>query len=366
MKNYENIIEQFQKQTQADAEAIKGKFDSIERSIQELAQRNDGLIFAGGPAKSKTIVDAAVEQYEKHAEIFAKSGNLRIELDVKAAGDAVTTSSGRTIQSGGVGAPGINQIGLQYAIPMRQALGVTAFEYSRYTGLEGAASVQAGEGADKTAVRPTHTLVTQSSLTLAGYTVMSRQALNDSQELKRAVEVTLNRSIADALDSVLWAGNITPAWAGFDSLADTFTNSTYDVLADMVSATAADMQENGFQPTAVVMHPATWVQVITKRADAGANIETGLYLGGGYLEQTAPTLRGLDVVLSKSIPRGTGLVVDRQHVEVLVVQAPVIEIGTTGSQFTKNLATVLMETRVIPVFRTDGAMVLAVPAGVSV
>lgn len=341
-------------------EAQDKRIKELDSAITEIVQQGAGFKSVPGTNTRQTLGDAAVKAFSENAELFSKSG--RVTLELKAASDAVTTTSGRTIESGGVGAPGMNMIGLQYALPTREAIGLTALEYSRYTGIEGAAAVQATEGADKAAVRPGHSLIAQSSITLAGYTVMSRQALSDSNELRQAVEVTLTRSVANALDALLYDGSVTPAWTGFETLSTAFASTKYSVLADAISETVADMQEEGFQPTVVVLSPATWVQVCTERADTG----TGLYLGGNYLGQIEPAIRGLRVVLSASVRAGCALVVDTAHTELLTVQRPNITIGTVDQQFTQNLATLLLELRVIPVFRTTGASRLAVPDGVSI
>jgi hypothetical protein len=101
-------------------------------------------------------------------DLFTRTRTVRVEL--KSAGDASTTVNGRKILGVGVGAPGRGILGLQNALPSRGTVGTTAAEYSRYTGQQGVAAVQAAEGDAKAAVRPDHTLIQQAAITIAGHT----------------------------------------------------------------------------------------------------------------------------------------------------------------------------------------------------
>lgn len=357
--NTQNLISEFKQSIEADANAIKSRLDDLDRSIVEIAQKQVGYTSGDfGSRKSQSLGDEAADLFKQNADVFNKSGRLRLEL--KAASDPVTTASGRTIAMGGVGTPGGLILGLQNAMPTRQLIGTSALEYSRYTGLEGAAGVQANEGDAKAVVRPTHELITQAALTIAATTVMSRQALSDSQEMRRAVEITLNRACAATLDASLYNGTATPSWTGIGDLA-TEVFSDFDNVADAVSDTVGVMQLAGFVPDAIVVSPSTWVEIMTARADSGS----GVYLSGNYLGMTEPALRGLRVVLSASVPFNTALVIDSTHVELVTVQTPIVEVGLVNDQFQRNLVTMLLEYRVIPVLRTVGAVSLAIPDGVS-
>ncbi len=326
--------------------------EKINAALTELGQKSSGYLPGHFGTKSGDDLGAqVVAQFNENRSIFEKSKMVRLEI--KAAGDAITTSSGRTIASGGVGAPiGGRTIGLQNAIPARRLPATSAVEYSRFTGIQGGASVQAGEGASKSAIRPDHSLITQSALTVAGYANVSRQALNDSAELRQAINVTLMRSIASALDDALYDGNITPAWAGFSTLATAFSTSSYPALVDSISAAASTMQTDGFNPDVVAMHPTDWLKIITATGTASDH-----YMAS-YLGEVEMVLRGLRVVLSPSMSAGTAMVLDSQHSELLVVDDFSIEIGYTSDQFVKNVCTVLGELRVIPVFRTVGSALL--------
>ena len=299
-----------------------------------------------------TLGTQFVKALDVNRDLLAKTKSMRLEL--KAAGDVVSTSSGRNIVSGGVGGPGVTTIGLQHALTTRPAAGTSAVEYSRFTGQQGAAAVQAAEGAAKAALRPDTMLITQSALTVAGYTKMSRQALSDSAELKQAVDNTLARSVNMALDIALLSG-ATGFVGGFVSLATAYTSLFYRPLADAISEGVASMQETGFEPDVVAVSPADWLAISVLKDSQGA------YLSGAYLGKMPTEMRGLRVVLSPSVPAGKALLLDSAHTELLIVDGFTVEVGYENDDWTKNLVTVLGELRVIPLFRTVGAARLITP-----
>lgn len=314
---------------------------------QKSSARPDGI-----QTKASSLGEQFIKSFEANKDLFEKTRSVRLEI--KAAGDAITTANGRTIVSGGVGAPGATLLGLQNALTVRPASGTSAIEYSRYTGQQGAAAVQAGEGAAKAAVRPDHTLITQGALTIAGFSKMSRQAMNDSAELRRAVDTTLTRSVNTALDVALTTGG-TGFAGGFAALATAYTSLVYTSLVDAISEGVATMQTAGFAPDVVAVSPADWLSITVMKDTAGQ------YLSGAYLGAMPAEMRGLRVVLSPTVAAGKALLIDSTHTELLIVDGFTVEVGYVGDDFTNNLATILGEMRCIPVFRTVGAMRLITP-----
>ncbi len=318
--------------------------------LLQLEQKGAGGTFAGERSGLvKTLGSQFLESFEKNRELFEKTRSVRLEL--KAAGDAITTTGGRTIVSGGVGAPsGSAVIGFQYALPTAPAPGTSAVEYSRFTGTQGSAAVQAGEGAAKSAIRPNHELVTQTALTVAGYAKMSRQALNDSSELKKAVDITLSRAVGTALDVALVSGG-TGFSGGYTGLATAHNSAMYTLLVDAISEAVAAMQTAGFNPDVVVMTPASWLQAITARGTSNDH-----YFSGDYMGQMPTEMRGLRVVLSPTVTAGKALLIDSAHAELKIVDGFAIELGYENADFTNNVVTCLGEMRAIPVFRTTGSI----------
>ena len=338
---------------------VEAKFNEFTIEQRTLADRllqveqKGSAQFGERVTKAAGLGDLFIKQFDTNRELFEKTRSVRLEI--KAAGDAITTASGRTLIGGGVGAIAGGVLGLQNALMARPAPNTSAVEYSRYTGQQGAAAQQAAEGDTKAAVRPDHSLIVQSALTIAGYAKMSRQAMGDSAELKRAVEVTLNRSVGTALDAALVNG-ATGFIGGYETLATASTSLVYTSLVDAISEGVATMQTAGFNPDVVSLNPADWLSIVVAKGTANDH-----YLSGNYLGTMPTEMRGLRVVLSPSIDAGKALLLDSTHSELLVANDFSIEVAYAGDDFTKNVCTILGELRVIPTFRTVGSARLITP-----
>lgn len=308
--------------------------NGIERKVEDLG------------ALAAQAIDADLPSLEKHR-------TLRVEL--KAAGDPLTTGSVRSIVFGGIGAPEGQVLGIQFALPQRQLEAGTIVEYSRYTGVEGAAAQQVTEGSAKPGVTPTFAIVQQPALTFAGWTKVSRQALADQGEIRRVVNAVLSRSLNTAVDVGLVDG-ATGFAGGLEGLATASTSAIYEAVPDAVSEGIATMQVAGFSPDLVVLNPVTWLAVAVAKGELNDH-----YLAGDYLGVMPMQMRGVRVALSPSVDAGKALVIDTAHVELMVIGGTTLELGFDGNDFSRNLATMLIETRVAPVFRTVGAARLITP-----
>lgn len=341
---------------------IMKALDSVETNQAEIKDRllqleqKGSALPDGIETKGQSLGAQFLKSFEANRELFEKTRSVR--LQVKAAADAITTSNGRTIVSGGVGAVTGNVLGFQNAISNRPSPSTTAVEYSRYTGVQGAAAQQVAEGDLKSPTRPDHTLIVQNAITLTGYAKMSRQAMNDSAELKRAVDVTLSRSVATALDAALVNG-ATGFAGGYETLATASTSLVYTGMADAVSEGVSAMQVAGFNPDVVSLNPADWLAIVVKKGTSNDH-----YLSGNYLGAMPSAMRGLRVVLSPSVNAGSALLIDSSHSELLIVDGFQIEVAYSGDDFTRNLVTVLGEVRVIPTYRTVGSAMLITPKAV--
>lgn len=310
--------------------------------------------FDGPTQRGESLGSQVVKAFQANADTLAKSKSLRLEI--KAAGDTITTTSGRTNIGGGVGAPGSAiLLGVQNGLMQRNASGTSVSEYFRWTGTDGAAAVQAGEGAAKAPLRPNHTMITQSALTIAGYSKISRQALSDSAELKSAIDITLRRSVNTSLDSILNAGNVTPAWDGLLTLATAYTSLVYTALVDATSEGVSTMQIAGFVPDVVALNPADWLAITVAKGSDGHP------LSGAYLGVLPEAMRGLKVVLSPGVTVGKALVMDSGQIELLMCDDFSVEFGTINDQFVRNEISILSECRVIPIFRSIGGARLITP-----
>lgn len=345
-------------------ELVMKALDNIEDSLPEMKDRlllleqkagmKPGDMPGTGTAR-RTLGTMFHAELSKNMDLLSKTGRVRLNLELKAAGDAITTTSARSTLMGGAGAITGGVLGMQTGLPTRVVGSVSILDYSRYTGMQGAAAQQATEGSAKAAVRPDHTIISQKAIQLAGYAKMSKQALTDSAELQAAVDVTLRRSIDTALDVALCNG-ATDFAGGFEGLATAYTSLVYTAMPDAISEGVSTMQVAGFAPNVVFLNPANWLAIAVAKGTANDH-----YLSGSYLGAMPMEMRGLRVVLSPSVDAGKALLMDTSHTELLVLNGVNVEAGTDADDFTKNLVTILAEVRVIPVFRAVGAARLITP-----
>jgi len=362
MQSIDSQIEMFKTAIAQSGAEVAEKINKLERklddSITELVQMNSGYKVMPGETSAKGFAANAAKAIAEHVPHLDKHGSLRLE--VKAAGDLVTTLQTGNTQNVGLGAPVGVPMGLQYACRSMELIGASSVEYSRYTGMEGAAAVQAAEGDLKAALRGQWTLINQPSITVAGYSNVSRQALHDGTQLRAAIQSVMGMSLNRTIDTMLWSGSGT-LFDGFYSLSSVFLSSTFVGLPDAVAEAIAAVQASGCNPTHVVVSPTTWVNITVAKA-AGS----GEYLTGSYLGMVQPMLHGLPVVLSLSVPDGRAVLIDSNNVEIVVTQNPTIEIGYVSDQFIRNTATLLIETRVAPVVKASAGITFVVPSGASV
>jgi HK97 family phage major capsid protein len=287
-------------------------------------------------------------------DLLAKTGRVSLEVEFKAAGDPTTTTNVGTTANMTGQAPG-QVLGIAAVLQMRGG-GASTLDYPRYTGVQGAAGVQAAEGDTKAAVTADFTLISQSAITVAGYAKASRQAVQDAPELQALIDGVLRRELYKALDVVLVDGSVAPAFTGYEALATAYTSLVYTPMVDAISEGVSTMQQAGFQPDAVVLTPADWLAIVTAKGTANDH-----YLSGNYLGALPQAMRGLKVALSSNVASGKALLIDSAFLDVLMPQTITVTVGLDGNDFTKNLATVLAEMRVTPAFRATGAARLITP-----
>lgn len=169
------------------------------------------------------------------------------------------------------------------------------------------------------------------AMTVAAYAEMSRQAMTDTPELQRTVDTVLPARLDTKLDAVLINGSGTD-WDGLDALASPYVHPDDD-LVDAIGQGADQVLTAGFVPDAVLLNPTTWTQLRTAKDGNGR-------YQGSYLESPPPAILGLPMYLSPATAAG---------------EAVSAELGYTGTQFTANLATLLVEMRVAALYRAVGA-----------
>ena len=210
----------------------------------------------------------------------------------------------------------------------------------------GAAS-QAGEGAAKAEQTITVTLITAAIETVACWTPISIQALNDTSQLQRFVDAVLTQLVLAELDRQLLNGT----GAAAHQLDGVVTGaSTYDTgltLAgdgslDIISHAQAQLFGVGVTPNAVVLSPTAAERVKLAKDDNGG------YLWGAPAAGAPASVWGLVPVVDPNLSTVDFLVGDftARSVEFLVREEVVVEVSREHSDyFVRNLAAVRAEAR---------------------
>jgi len=349
-------IAEFKAAAEGHATKINGRFDDIEARLQNAEQlivSQPSSAPSAGIGGINLFASAATVEIQNHADELDRHGRLRLTVQ-SAATDLITTETVGVTQNVGTGAPRVPKLGLQYALNNITDTTASTVQYSRFLGTQGDAAVQASEGALKAAVRGEWLLVDQPSITVAGHSRCSKQALRSNTQLQSALQNVMTGSLGRGIDDMLWNGEA-GKFAGFAALAYAHT-SAFEALPDAIIDAVAVVQSFGSSPTAVVMAPATWVAIVTTKAEG-----SGEYLSGDYLGSPTMSVHGLPVVLSLSVPAGKAVLIDSASAELIVTAPPTIEVGYVDQQFIKNESSLLVESSVAPVLKNAYACCLVTP-----
>jgi len=368
--------------------AKKGECAVAWQRFDEYRTENRGAL--GGKRKSGPIVDRAIElhqAYEKLAqeatdlegqlwESFERNGGggkSRAATDVEfgrvdgIAAAVVKTLGGGSVDglkalvSGASPVPGffderIRQLPqrarfVRSLIPIEQ-IDSDTFNYTRQTVRTIlAAPVAAG------ALKPTSVItiekVTGNVQTIAHLSEpIDRTILNDYDTLSGFLDAELRYGVLFAEDNQLLNGNGTPpnlpgilTTAGILSQArgaDAHHEAFYKAI------TAVRNQDSPYEPDAIVMHPLDWQTIRLAKAADGMNLTAPI------VESDPDRLWGKEVVTTRAIAAGTGLVgafgvgaklYDREEAQVAFAESGAL--GSGGVEiFSRNLVVARAEERV--------------------
>lgn len=357
MTELKSVFDEQGKLWQSYKEAVDARLGKIEDQAAAMMKR---VMRPGGQPSgeaTKSMAGRIADALTAEKGALLKHGRVSFEVEMKAATDTVTTGEVGTYASRPGSVPEF-AIGVQRAMARRTVDSVTNVVYPRLAGTEGTAGLQT-EGLAKAQVHPNFDPITQGALTVAAWTKVTRQAMDDYGELRSQIDAALTEAVQRAIDAALISGG-TGFSGGLQGLATASTSLVYTRLADAVSEVQATMLEDGLMPRSVVMKPSTWLAV--QLATGGAD---GLYLAGGYgtgyLDPMPSALRGLRVVLSPAATAGKALLIDPAHVELLDFGSINLIAAMAGDDLTTNRITLLAETRIVPVVRSTKALRLVTP-----
>jgi uncharacterized linocin/CFP29 family protein len=199
------------------------------------------------------------------------------------------------------------------------------------------------EAALKPEIQPRWAPVDAPIETLAEWTAVTLQALDDVPQLRAVLDFDLRRALLNKLDDSLLNGSgTTPVirgilnFAGIQTVAFVATTALQDSIAKGIAAVSA----TGYgTPNAVVMNPADWWTM------RGSKATTGNYLFGLPTEMGIPNVWGVPIVADAHIAQGTALVGDFSYATFYQRMGVTFIVGLKNDDLIKNMTTIVCEMR---------------------
>jgi HK97 family phage major capsid protein len=356
--------------------AISDKISALEQKAAQMSRDDAGQFITGDD------VPTIAHQLVKSEELahFRRTGSKSMRIEIKS---NLTREEGLVERKAVINATGQNQplvpamrvpgiiAPQQRALRIRDLLpaGITSsnlIEFAKEASFTNAAAPQFSGGAVENVAKAesnlTFSLENKPVITLAHWIAASKQVLDDASMLQSYIEgrmlyglrleeekqLLLGSGTNGSLQGILYPGNFTqfsPATVGGLAGNDTFL--------DGIRKAKLQLALTDFQAQNVVVNPADWDRV------EGEKDTQGRYIYGDPSRQLAPTIWGLPVTASNTIPAGTALIADFQaHCQVWDRQQMAMQISTEHSDFfIKNMVALLIEERLALTVYRPGACI---------
>lgn len=340
-------------------EIVAAQREQADRLLSLEQKGGFSVIDRGAPVRGITAGAQFATKLQENADLFAKTGRLSVTVETKGMIGAATVGARNSLAATG-GPDIVIETAVATNLPNPPAGGVQSLIYPRRSnqapeGTGGA--VQAGEGGAKSESTPIYASVTQNQITVAAYANVSEQAMRSGGELAAAVDLHLRREVLLALDRVIMGGSTATGmtFEGLVALAptDNYPDANIVEIEQMIAASALMRRAGGYAPDVVVVNPADWQNVVTRRDSEGQ------YINGSPFVSPALNISNMRVAFSPYIAQQKALLIDSRYVACMVSDDLRIDIGTVNDQFIKNVVTLRAELSVIPVLRDLGAIKLS-------
>lgn len=357
-------ISAFTKQARADIKSHGGKIDEVraelrvaEQAIAEIRQgggyRDAGsvMVAIGGLAVAAFQEDDVFLQASTAAQRGMKPGqfNARINLDgqIRAAltNTGGTSSDGYSVPSqperGRILGPVAPQLRLLDVLPSRRTTS-DAVEFIQISVAAGGAAEQLVEGDPKNELNLDGVLERADIVTVAGWTAASKQVLSDHPALAQVIDSVLRQKVLARLEHQIING---PGGQGkingLLDLAAVLVPTIGTTPADIIGEALVRMADNGYRPNLVLLNPLDWFRIQLTRTNT-----EGQYVFGSPSVPVPPSLWNVAIVVTPSVPEGTGLTVDTSYVTVLDREQMSVSVTNSHADFfVRNLVAVLCELR---------------------
>jgi len=342
-------------EAKAEIKALAEKHSALVDTINKLEQRLADRAEGGQRAKSLGEELVTSEMFKAYKE--GRTSKLRMEVKNTIIGeggspqDPISTIVATDRLPGIVGGA-FRQLRVLDVIP-RGATSSNLVEYTKELAWTNAAA-ETMEGATKPESTLTFELVQEPVRTIAHWIKVSKQVLDDApalqsyvdRRLRHGVELKLEQQVVNGegtgkLLGLLGTGNYT-AFTPSDSSyieSDTINDAKYRVIA-------AD-----YVPSFVLMNPADLGRLERRKTAAAV---TGSYIAGegaalSYINMgfgSTPTLWGLPVIVSNSVPEDGYIVAAGDAMQLFMRSGAIVEMfEQDDTNVQKNLITVRAELR---------------------
>lgn len=350
-----NAVDTTKKGLTAKVEETKTQLQENEIRISELEKAYAAIPTAGlggsvFKAKSGASELANTLMQSPQFGAFAKrdtnsaqltANNLSIKAVLTNEGLGGTGSNGYpTAPQRGEGLYGVNQLQLTL-LDFLPFLPVTSstFEYVQVDNYQNAANYQLQEGDLKAEQKFANELIQAQIATIAAWTEMSNQVIEDNAYLARALQDLLFYGVRQKLENELINGaGGTGQIKGLLAHAEDYTGSTTAKLVDKIGDAYADMENSGLYAGVVLMNRKTFQSIRSERA------ADGKYVISTPANGMPPMIWDVPVITSPSMAVGDTLVLDTRQVAVLDRQQPTVKIGNEA-KMTQNITQMLAELR---------------------
>ena len=235
-----------------------------------------------------------------------------------------------------------------------------AVEYIKENAFTNNASPQT-EGSAKEESALTFTIASAAVRTIAHWIPATRQVLDDFVELRRYLDDVMMYGLKLKEETEILSGdNLGDHLNGLTTQATAYAgtyNVAGDTQLDKLMHYITELKAANEAANFMVLNPVDLAKVqLLKTEEGGAN--KGMYLFGDAKGNSVevPTVWGLPVVESNSIPSGKALVGDARQAAIFDRQEALIELSTEHSDyFTKNKVAIRVEERVTLAVYRPGA-----------
>jgi hypothetical protein len=316
------------------------------------AERDAKSLVPTNKSWSASLVESAIykavhDQGHHSGTAYSVTIDDAIGLSVKAAGDPITTTQFGTRTTDLSLVPHVFPPATVLPLVNVVNVGAGSIRYYQATMPPGGTGPGwTAEAAAKPEIQLRWAPVDAPIETLAEWTAVTLQALDDLPQLRSVVDFDLRRALLNKLDdSILNGSGTTPEIRGILNFTGIQTPAfvTATSPADMIAKGIAAVSSTGYGvPNAVVMNPADWWAVRTSKIGTPP---ASFYLWGSPTEMGTPNIYGLPVVADSHMPAGFALVGDFSFATFYQRMGVTFIVGLKNDDLIKNITTIVCELR---------------------